>query len=228
MTCAACSARIERRLGKQPGVQETNVNFATGEAAVAYDPAAVDLDALVAAIEETGYHVRTDLLGRNAEDGYEALQAEREAHYRETRRDLILAAVLSLPVVVLSMTPGLSFTGLHLVLLALTTPVVLWAGRSFFTGAGQALRHGGANMNTLVGLGVGSAYAYSVAATLFPGVFESAGREAHVYFEAAAVIVTFVLAGRFLEARARSRTGAAIEALINLQPRTALFLAVLA
>ena len=221
MTCAACSARIERRLGKEPGVQKTNVNFATGEAAVAYDPGAVNLDQLIEAIEQTGYHVRTDLLAADADDGYEALQAEREAHYRRTRRNLIVASLLSLPVVVLSMTPGVSFPGLHVLLLALTTPVVLWAGREFFTGAWQALRHGGANMNTLVALGVGSAYLYSLAATLFPGVFESAGRAAHVYYEAAAVIITFVLAGRFLEARARSRTGAAIESLLNLQPRTA-------
>uniref|UniRef100_UPI000AF61C70 HAD-IC family P-type ATPase n=1 Tax=Rhodothermus marinus TaxID=29549 RepID=UPI000AF61C70 len=100
----------------------------------------------------------------------------------------------------------------------LTTPVVFWAGRPFFTGAWRAFRHHAADMNTLVAIGVGSAYVYSTVATVFPGFFEAAGRAPDVYFEAAAVIVTLILLGRTLEARARARTSAAIEKLLDLQP----------
>lgn len=289
MECAACAARIERKLSRQDGVQQVAVNYATAEAVVEYDPRQTGVDALVRTVERTGYAVRTETLSLPlredapvpSEADLEALfartngvlrtrvdeehapatlnveyipvvadpagiaavledhgyteataaeagqpsggvQAEHEAAYRRLKRRFILAALLSLPVAVISMAHGaLDFPGANLLMLALTTPVVVWAGGSFFSGAWRAFRHHAADMNTLVAIGVGSAYVYSTIATLFPSLFHAAGRHADVYFEAAAVIVTLILMGRLLEARARSRTSAAIEKLLGLQPRTA-------
>ncbi|MDX1418427.1 MAG: heavy metal translocating P-type ATPase [Rubricoccaceae bacterium] len=292
MECAACAVRIERQLGKQPGVRTASVNYATAEALVEYDSAETGVDRLAATVQKTGYGVRTETLVvplraapgavvptsaaveevLDRENGFlradvdaeaappeaalhyvpgvadpdrllerledaelavpgvaveradpDALQHEREARYRALRRRFVVAAVLSLPVVVLAMSHGaLDFPGSRLVQLLLTTPVVVWAGRGFFGGAWKALRHRAADMNTLVALGVGTAYGYSVVATLAPGLFMSAmGRHPDVYFEAAAVIVTLILAGRVLEERAKGKTGAAIRRLMDLQPEEA-------
>ncbi|MDX1545750.1 MAG: copper-translocating P-type ATPase, partial [Rhodothermales bacterium] len=153
-------------------------------------------------------------------DDRDALHRERERQYHALRRRFWIAAVLSLPVLVLSMAHGaLDFPGMKWVLLALTTPVVVWAGEE--GGAWRAFRHHAADMNTLVALGVGAAYAYSLVATVAPGLFSAAGRTPDLYFEAAAVIVTLILMGRLLEARAKGRTSAAIEKLLDLQAETA-------
>ena len=291
MECAACAVRIEKKLTKLDGVQEANVNYATGEASVRYDPATTDLKALAGTVERTGYAVRTDTLdvplrtdrrdeaapleedlerlfertngvlrvlidseatpplvqityipgvarrddlvvhlqeagyasADAAADDNETIEAERDVRYRKLKRRLIGAVLFTLPVFVISMAHGaLDFAGVHFVLFALTTPVVVWAGQSFFAGAWRALRHRAADMNTLVALGVGAAYGYSTLATFFPSLFEAAtGRVPDVYFEAAAVIVTLILVGRLLEERAKGRTSAAIEKLIGLQAETA-------
>ncbi len=216
MECAACAVRIEKRLGKQTGVQSASVNYATGEALVEYDADEVRVDQLVAAVEQTGYGVRLEAADE------EGVVHEQEARYRAIRRRTIAAAVLSLPVVVLSMAHGaLDFPGMRWLLLALTTPVVVWAGAGFFDGAWRAFRHHAADMNTLVALGVGTAYGYSVLATVAPGLWAATGQRPEVYFEAAAVIVTLILLGRLLEERAKGKTGAAIRRLMDLQPDTA-------
>lgn len=290
MECAACAIRIEKKLGKLPWVRSAVVNYATGEAAVEYDPSQAGLDSLVQTVERTGYGVRSELLVAEVAGGLEAptseevlraletmngvldasvmedveeahiqvryvpvvtnaddvrdvlvakgwakpllkpaaddpraeLQREREKEYRHLRRRLVVAAALSSPVFVLAMAHGaLDFPGSRFVQLFLTFPVVAWSGRSFFVGAWRAFRHHAADMNTLVAVGVGSAFVYSTVATLVPGVFMRAGLHPEVYFEAAAVIVTLILAGRTLEARARGQTGSAIQRLLGLQPRTA-------
>ena len=289
MECAACAVRIERQLAKVPGVQDAVVNYATGEAAVAYDPQGADVATFVHTVEKAGFGVRTETLvlplreaaaapslpnlerlfaqtngvlavaladdepravhityvpvvadpaalaRMLAEQGYiepldeeaaqaqrSSVQAEREAHYRDLKRRFGIALLLTLPVFVISMAHGaLDFPGVHWVLLALTTPVVVWAGRTFFSGAWRAFRHHAADMNTLVALGVGSAYGYSLVATFFPDWFAMLGRAPDVYYEAAAVIVTLILMGRMLEARATGQTGAAIEKLLGLQAQTA-------
>ncbi len=148
--------------------------------------------------------------------------AEHAANYRLLRRRFFIAATLSLPVVGLAMAHGaISIAHANILSLSLSTVVVGWAGRSFFIGAWQALRRCSANMNSLVALGVGAAYGYSVVATIWPRWFTQAGLDAQVYFEAAAVIVTLILMGRMLEARASHRTGAALERLMGLEVVTA-------
>jgi Cu+-exporting ATPase len=223
MHCAACANRIESVLGQTPGVSKAGVNFATGRATVEYDPAATDPADLREAVRGAGYDALLPTDG-DAGDGDPA-EAAREADYRRTRFKFVVAAVLTAPVAVLAMaghvSPALGrlldFPGRAWVELALTAPVLFWAGLGFFTGAWAAARHRAADMNTLVAIGTLSAFAYSVAVTAAPGWFAAAG----VYFEVAAVVVTLILLGRLLEARARGRTGGAIRALIGLAPKTA-------
>ena len=201
MTCAACARTIERTLSGTPGVDRASVNLATNTATVEYDPARTSVRAFVGAIEELGYGVPTTTPPPDAA----------ELSYRPR---LIAAAAFSLPVLVLGMSHGT----LHVpyspwIQLALTLPVILYAGSPFYVAAWRALLHRDANMNSLIALGTGAAFLYSLAETV------RGGHE--VYYEAAAVIITLVLLGRTLEGRARSRAGEAIRKLIELQPPTA-------
>ena len=166
-------------------------------------------------------------LGRSGGEPEEAevdlLEREHDVRFRTLRARFIVAAVLSLPVAVLGMSHGrFSFPGSDWLVMALTTPVVFWAGWEFFLLAARAARHRATDMNTLVALGVGTAWATSTATLLFPGFFHTPGTHAEVYFEASAVIVTLVLLGRLLEEKAKGRTGAAIRSLMKLQPPEAL------
>jgi Cu+-exporting ATPase len=216
------AADVEAVLSRTNGFLRAAVD-AEAEPPVAeihYVPGVADPNDLVRLLEEAGVTEPGAEVEAVDED---AVLREREARYRSTRRKMIAAAVLSLPVVVLSMAHGaLDFPGMRWLMLVLTTPVVVWAGASFFTGAWRAFRHHAADMNTLVALGVGTAYAYSVVATLAPELWlRTTGQMPDVYFEAAAVIVTLILLGRTLEERAKGQTGAAVRKLIGLQPDTA-------
>jgi P-type Cu+ transporter len=226
-------APLERHLAELPGVVSADFNLADRGVRVEYLPDVVDVRALRAAIESFGYRVG-EVAG--AEDGGTAAERQEAAHDAEVRdltRRFLLAAALTLPVLLIAMSHGriplLDFRGNEWVQLLLTTPVVLYAGAQFYRGAWAAFRHRSADMNTLIAIGTGTAYVYSVAATLAPGLFLTdahagmPGMEARppVYFEAAAVIISLILLGRLMEARAKGRTGAAIRALIGLQPRTA-------
>ncbi len=155
-------------------------------------------------------------------DDYASLDERQEERYRNRRNRFLWAAILTIPVAFISMAHGL----VHLpyqnfILFLLSTPVVVFAGSEFFLLAYRAAKHGAADMNTLVALGVGAAYGYSLAALVFPGFFEAAGQVPDVYFEAAAIIVTLILLGRLLEQRAKGKTGAAIRGLLDLQPQKA-------
>ncbi len=201
MTCAACARAIERSLAGTAGVERARVNLATNTATVEYDPARTGASDFIGAIEELGYGVP------EAEQGPDAA----EPAYR---RRLLLAAILAAPVIVLGMSHGtLRVPYSNWIQLALTLPVIFYAGAPFYSAAWSALRHRSANMNSLIALGTGAAFLYSLYQTV------RGGHE--VYYEAAAAIIALILAGRTLEARARGKASAAIRGLMNLQPPTA-------
>ena len=201
MTCASCAARIERKLNRLESVQAA-VNYATEEAAVSYDPRRVAVDDLIRAVESAGYRA-----------GLPSLTEGEEATDR-LRLRLVLAAVLTAPLTALALIPPLQFPGWEWVALALATPVVLWSGFSFHRAAALNLRHGAATMDTLISLGTLAALSWSLVVLLF---FHDAG----TYFEVGAVTTTLVLLGRYFEARARRRSGAAIRALLELGAKEA-------
>ncbi|MBK6427515.1 MAG: heavy metal translocating P-type ATPase [Blastocatellia bacterium] len=226
---------LEGRIERLPGVLAASFNLATSAVHIEYLPGSIDLAAIRAAIQELGYNVH-DADGNTGDVSVEdSEQAYRDAEYRELRRKFWVAAVLSAPVLVIAMAHGsiplLNFAGVEWLQLALTTPVVFYAGAQFYRGAWAAFRHRAADMNTLIAVGTGAAYLYSVAATIAPGFFAAAagsdmaamghGATAPVYFEAASVIIALILLGRMLEARAKGRTGEAIRRLAGLQAKTA-------
>jgi Cu+-exporting ATPase len=200
MTCASCVARVERRLNKLPGVNAT-VNLATASAHVTHG-AEVTPGELMAAVEAVGYRAALA-----APPGAEEVDGV-SVRIADLRRRLVVSAVLGLPVVAVSMVPGLHFPGWRWLVFLLATPVALWGAWPFHRAAGVNLRHGAATMDTLVSLGVLAAYLWSVAALV-------AGGE-HLYLEVAVVLTAFLLAGRFFEARAKRRAGDAIRALMDL------------
>ena len=220
MTCAACATRIERVLNRVPGVAAT-VNFATETATVGFDPAVASPDALIAAVTRAGYGAA---VRRDPEEDRKADQARKAAAYAALKREFAVAALLTAPLLA-QMVPMLAggglFGGAHADLLprwlqlALATPVQFWIGRRFYVGGFNALRGGGANMDVLVALGTTMAYVFSAAVTLF-GLHDQ-----HVYFEAGAAVITLVLLGKLLEARAKAGTSAALEGLLRLAPKTA-------
>ena len=217
MTCASCVGRVERALKKVPGVLEANVNLANERGTVRYLAGEVQLLDLGRAVEGAGYGV---VRGRES-----SVEDSREREYKKLKADFLLAAALttiillgSLPMMV-GLEPPIPMMWLRILLLVLATPVQFWAGWRFYRGTWGALKHGEANMNTLVVMGSSAAYLYSAVAALAPGLF-AAGR-ADVYFDTSALIITLVLLGRVLEARAKGRTNEAIKKLAGLQAKTA-------
>jgi Cu+-exporting ATPase len=212
MTCAACAARIEKVLNRLPGVS-AQVNFAAEKASVRYAPGLASVEDMVAAVRKAGYEARpSDALTRGEE------KARKQAQYRAELKRFWISVVLTLPLLA---QMGAMAGGAHQDLLprwlqlALATPVQFWIGWRFYVGAYHALRGGAGNMDVLIALGTTMAYGFSLVVT----VLGLAHR--HVYFEASAAIITLVLMGKLLEARAKAKTSAAIEALIRLQPQTA-------
>ena len=202
MTCASCVNRIERKLNKLDGV-EASVNFATEQATVRYDPS-VTVDDLVSAVEAAGYHAQP------VESGIH----QHEEPIGPLRRRLGVAIALTIPLAVLAMVPPLQFPGWEWVALALSTPVVFWSGMGFHRAALQSARHLAATMDTLISLG-------TLAAWLWSAVVVLGGLEEDTYFEVAAVITTLILLGRYLEARAKSRSSEAIRKLLELGAKDA-------
>jgi Cu+-exporting ATPase len=221
MTCSSCAGRVEKSLNELEGVEAT-VNFATERATVSFDPARVAPEDLVGAVEDVGY--AASLPQTDGEEGEEPEADPTE----DLRRRLIFSAVLSLPVLALAMIEPLQFESWQWLSLQLATPVVLWAGWPFHRAAWQNLRHGAATMDTLISLGTLAALGWSLYALFFgdagmPGmkmpfelVTERGAGADEIYLEVAAVVTTFILAGRYFEARAKRRAGAALEALLDL------------
>ena len=221
MTCASCAMRIEKRLNRLPGV-EASVNFATETASVLVAPGQVDPAALVSAVEAAGYHAtwRSDRDARVAPDAD-------DDPLHTARQRLVVSTLLSVPVVVLAMVPALQFTYWQWLSFALASPVVVWGGWTFHAVAWRNARHGSASMDTLISIGVIAAYGWSVYALFLGGAGEpgmtmpftwmpSHDGAAEIYLEVAAGVVTLILLGRYLEARAKRESGAALRALLEL------------
>ena len=214
MSCASCAALVEKKLGETDGVSVATVNFATGKAAVDFDPEATTMESLAQAVERAGYAVAMPAPQQGHANDEDHTGHNHIAH-SEPNLGLRLAvsAALTVPIALISAVMAFHFSGWELVAGALTLPVVLWGGWTFHVTALKAARHGHANMDTLISIGTLAALIWSVVAVLDGG--------ADLYFETAAVVTTFVLGGRFLEARGKRRAGSALKALLELGARDA-------
>ena len=215
MSCASCAARVDKTLNGLPGVYQATVNYATAVAQVEYNPEVCSDATLQSAVQDAGY----DLLVDTGEDVADKAEEIRLTRYRKIKRRTVAALLLSLPIMVISMFFE-DISSLKYVLWILATPVVFGLGREFYINAWRQLKHGTSNMDTLVAVSTGIAYTFSVFNLLFPDFWLSRGIEPHIYFEAASVIIAFILLGRLLEERAKQNTSTAIKKLIGLQPKT--------
>lgn len=216
MSCAACAARVDKTLNRQPGVRQATVNYATATATVEYDCTMCSPDSLQQAVQAAGY----DLIIQEEEEN--ALEEAEQAHterYQTLKFRTRWAVLLAVPTVIVGMF-FMEWRYANLVMFLLSTPVVCWLGRGFFINAWKQLRHGSANMDTLVANSTGIAYLFSLFNMLYPQFWLSRGVHPHVYFEAASVIIAFILLGRLLEERAKGNTSTAIKHLMGLQPQT--------
>jgi Cu+-exporting ATPase len=228
MTCASCVRRVERALLKEPGVESAAVNLATGKARVVYDPAGgAGVEELRSAVEKAGYAVggveetiADD--GRSPTGEADARELERRRELEGLRNKWVVSLVLGgLMMVEMYLPFGPSMGVVAPLLLIQATIVQFWAGATFYRTAWASARHGGTNMSTLVAVGTSAAYGYSAFVTLWPDLSAAWGFPFYLYFEVSAIVVGLVLLGRWLEARAKERTGAAIRALMGLRARTA-------
>ncbi len=215
MTCASCAVSVESIIKSQNGVINAAVNFATATVLVEYLPNMIQPDDLRKAVQSIGY----DLLIENDSKGSETLEAIHETKFKELKWKTILASVLAIPVVIIGMF-FMDIPYANEIMWLLSTPVILWFGRDFFINAWKQATHRSANMDTLVALSTGVAYLFSVFNTLFPHFWQERDLHGHVYFEAAAVIVAFILLGKLLEEKAKGNTASAIKKLMGLQPKT--------
>ncbi|HET8770126.1 MAG TPA: heavy metal translocating P-type ATPase [Gemmatimonadaceae bacterium] len=219
MTCAACQSRVQRTLQKHPGVADASVNLMMGNATVTYDPSAVSPPDLVEAIRKTGYGAELPRAERSVFEEQEARDRATAEEFGQLRTKAIVSGVVG-AIAMLTMPVMSHGVGMWVLLLA-TLSVMLWAGRHFYTRAWSAFRHHSADMNTLVAVGTGAAFVYSVIATIAPGFFMARGVPADVYYEAVIIIIALILTGNAFEARAKRNTAVALRALVKLQPKSA-------
>lgn len=230
MTCASCVARVEKTIAKFDGIKNVNVNLATEKASFEYDPNLVDLNKIAEAIEDTGYKLDLSALDKKTPSD-NVSEFKVDSYLKELQHDLIFALVLTIPILLLNM--GIMWKGFFLknfldtdqinkILLILTTPVVFVSGKRFYKIFWNNLKHFTADMNSLVAVGTGAAFIFSLIITLFPEWLGHTHNQYHVYYDTTAVIITLILLGRWLESRAKSKTGTAIKKLIELQPKTAI------
>jgi Cu+-exporting ATPase len=220
MTCAACQSRVQRTLSKQEGVTEANVNLMMGTATVAYDPALVKPDALVEAIIATGYGAELPQPDRSAFEEQEERDRATAAEFEELKWKAIVSGVVG--AASMAVMPFMhQMMWITWVMLVVTVLIMTTAGRHFYVRAWKAFTHHSADMNTLVAVGTGAAFIYSMIATIAPGFFLARGVAADVYYEAVMLIIAFILTGNAFEARAKRNTATALRALVQLQPRTA-------
>jgi len=217
MYCAACANSAQKVLTKQHGVQAASVNFATATANIEYDKEQTNPEKLKAALQAVGYDLDID----EGEEAQENLHILQEKNYKILKNKVLGSLFFSIPLVVIAMTPYFMHQQYaNYLMWLLASPVVLYFGKDFFTRAFKQAKHRTFNMDTLVSLSAGTAYLYSIFNTLFPAFWYSRGLHAEVYFEAAAVVITFVLLGKLLEEKAKGNTSSSLKKLIGLQPKT--------
>ena len=214
MTCAACAISVESMLKSANGVKDAGVNFANQSSWVEFNPAVATPETLQSTIRSIGYDLVIDI-----ENADELKQEAQTRYYEQLKQRTIWSSVLSLPIVIIGMF-FMNMLYANWIMMTLATPVVLYFGKSFFVNGWKQARHGRANMDTLVALSTGIAYLFSAFNTLYPEFWHSQGLHAHVYFEAAAVIIAFISLGKLLEEKAKSNTSSAIKKLMGLQPKT--------
>jgi Cu2+-exporting ATPase len=215
MTCASCAVSVESILNSLPGVIKAAVNFSTQQVQVEFIPGITDPLAMQKAIRGIGY----DMMVEETAEAKEAVEEAHRTQFQNLKKRTIGALILTAPVVIIGMF-FMNIPYANYIMWALSTPVVLWLGRNFFVNAWKQARHKSANMDTLVALSTGIAYAFSVFNTVYPQFWHSRGLHAHVYFEAAAVVISFILLGKLLEEKAKAGTSSAIRKLMGLQPGT--------
>ncbi|MEL7225459.1 MAG: heavy metal translocating P-type ATPase, partial [Cyanobacteria bacterium J06576_12] len=224
MSCASCANSVEAAIKKVPGVSSVQVNFAAEKASVDYDKDAVEVEAIKLAVEAAGYQA---IALQNLNISEASTNAERAQRALLTKTAVSGLVGIILIIGTLPMMIGVDIPGWPMFLhnkwlqLFLATPVLFWCGQSFYIGAWKAFTHRTSNMNTLVALGTGAAYAYSLFVTLFPTLLTSQGLAPDVYYEAAVVIIALLLLGRYLENRAKGQTSDAIRQLMGLRANTA-------
>lgn len=215
MACAACAVSVESMVSSLPGVSSASVNYAGANVHVTYDPETISPADFVKSVESIGYGLIIE-----DDDLSEKLEKIEYQYFHELKRKLIVAGIFTIPVFVLSMFHTIHIEFINWVLLFLSMPVILFSGSEFYRNAWKQARHRMVNMDTLVALSTGIAFIFSVLNTIFPFIFLGSGLQPHVYFESATVIITFILAGKFLEARSKSKASSVIRDLMNLQPKT--------
>ncbi|MDB5250463.1 MAG: copA [Segetibacter sp.] len=215
MSCASCASSSQSILENQPGVINVAVNYANATAQVEFIPTLTDPHKLKAALQGIGYDLEID----ESEEAKDQLEELHRQKFETLKKKTIGAVLLSIPTVIIGMF-FMDIPYANYIMWALSTPVVLIFGRQFFIGAWKQTKHRSANMDTLVALSTGVAYLFSAFNTLFPGYWHSKGLHAHVYFEAAAVVIAFILLGKLLEEQAKGNTSSAIKKLMGLQPKT--------
>lgn len=215
MTCTSCAAGVEKTISALEGVNFAAVNFATESVQVDYIPSKINPIDIQKAVRESGY----DMIIEEDKSHKETLEEIHDKRHKALKHKTRWAIILATPVMIIGMFM-MDLPYANLIMLVLSTPVVLWLGRDFFINAWKQAKNRTANMDTLVALSTGTAYIFSLFNMLFPQVWESKGLEAHVYFEAAAVIIAFILIGKLLEERAKGNTSSALKKLMGLQPKT--------
>jgi len=214
MTCASCAVSVESMIGAQAGVKQAEVNYATQKVKVTYDADVIQPEGMQKAVQSVGYDLILDTEKGNEKQ--EQLQAD---NYKALKKRIIAAGILTIPIVII----GMLFMDMpygNYIMLVLSAPVVFYFGKNFFINAFKQAKHNKANMDTLVALSTGIAFIFSVFNTFYPEFWHQRGLHPHVYYEAAAVVIVFIMLGKLLEERAKSNTSSAIKKLIGLQPKT--------
>lgn len=214
MSCAGCAISVENEIRSLEGVDEASVNYANQQLKVVYDKEKVNPETMKNALLSAGYDI---IIAK--ENAFEEADQMRQKEYEKLRHNFYWAVILTIPVFVIGMF-FMEMPYANEIMFVFSTPVLFVFGRQFFKNAVKQFRHGSANMDTLVALSTGIAWLFSVFNTLNPEYWHHRGLHAHVYFESAAVVITFIMFGRLLEARAKHGTSEAIKKLMGLQPKT--------